>query len=86
MGRRNLAIMLDTKGPEVRSGDVTQPLELRAGETVTFTIVAGADGTNNRIGGVGGAGWGGGGERRGPNGRAPPLLPGAPSPLPPQGP
>ncbi|KFM29270.1 Pyruvate kinase isozyme G, chloroplastic [Auxenochlorella protothecoides] len=50
MGRRNLAIMLDTKGPEVRSGDVTQPLELRAGETVTFTIVAGADGTNNRIG------------------------------------
>lgn len=50
LGRHNLAILLDTKGPEVRSGDLTQPLSLSKGETVTFTIVAGADGSDNRIG------------------------------------
>lgn len=33
LGRRCLSIMLDTKGPEVRSGDLTEPLDLKAGET-----------------------------------------------------
>ncbi|CAI5531511.1 unnamed protein product [Closterium sp. Naga37s-1] len=33
-----LAIMLDTKGPEVRSGDLPQPIELEPGESFTFTI------------------------------------------------
>ncbi|CAI5977510.1 unnamed protein product [Closterium sp. NIES-64] len=33
-----LAIMLDTKGPEVRSGDLPQPIELERGESFTFTI------------------------------------------------
>lgn len=50
LGRSTLAIMLDTKGPEVRSGDLTQPLHLAPGEHVTFTITAGADGSGNRIG------------------------------------
>ena len=31
LGRRTLAIMLDTKGPEVRSGDLTEPIELKRG-------------------------------------------------------
>ena len=44
LGRGNLAIMLDTKGPEVRSGDVHEPLELEAGDGVTFTILEGANG------------------------------------------
>ncbi|EFN57958.1 hypothetical protein CHLNCDRAFT_30037 [Chlorella variabilis] len=50
LGRGNLAVMLDTKGPEVRSGDLAAPLQLSAGDKVTFTIVEGADGTDNRIG------------------------------------
>eukprot|EP00475_Leptophrys_vorax_P006092 TRINITY_DN13738_c0_g1_i1.p1 TRINITY_DN13738_c0_g1~~TRINITY_DN13738_c0_g1_i1.p1 ORF type:complete len:621 (+),score=40.48 TRINITY_DN13738_c0_g1_i1:24-1865(+) len=33
-----LAIMLDTKGPEVRSGDLPQPIELARGEAFTLTI------------------------------------------------
>lgn len=36
---------------EVRSGDLAAPLQLSAGDKVTFTIVEGADGTDNRIGG-----------------------------------
>ena len=31
MGKRTLAIMLDTKGPEVRSGDLLEPIEMRKG-------------------------------------------------------
>ncbi|KAL4858542.1 Plastidial pyruvate kinase 3 [Chlorella vulgaris] len=50
LGRNNLAIMLDTKGPEVRSGDLVAPLQLATGDKVVFTIVEGADGTDNRIG------------------------------------
>jgi pyruvate kinase len=34
----NLALMLDTKGPEIRSGDVALPLVLKAGDNLTFTI------------------------------------------------
>ncbi|KAJ4843374.1 putative protein kinase [Turnera subulata] len=33
-----IAIMLDTKGPEVRSGDLPQPIMLSSGQEFTFTI------------------------------------------------
>ncbi|KAL4594861.1 hypothetical protein ACB092_12G049700 [Castanea dentata] len=33
-----IAIMLDTKGPEVRSGDLPQPIMLTSGQEFTFTI------------------------------------------------
>ncbi|KAJ0989969.1 hypothetical protein J5N97_008325 [Dioscorea zingiberensis] len=33
-----IAIMLDTKGPEVRSGDVPQPILLKEGQEFSFTI------------------------------------------------
>ncbi|KAF3791035.1 Pyruvate kinase isozyme G [Nymphaea thermarum] len=33
-----IAIMLDTKGPEVRSGDIPQPIMLQAGQEFSFTI------------------------------------------------
>ncbi|KAL9237362.1 hypothetical protein vseg_011920 [Gypsophila vaccaria] len=36
-----IAIMLDTKGPEVRSGDLPQPLYLKSGQEFTFTIQRG---------------------------------------------
>ena len=32
LNRRCLAVMLDTKGPEVRSGDLAEPLEMRPGK------------------------------------------------------
>lgn len=49
LNRNNVAIMLDTKGPEVRSGDVTEPIEMKPGAKYTFTIKEGADGKNGRI-------------------------------------
>lgn len=45
LGRGTLSIMLDTKGAEVRSGDVHRRLELNPGDPLTFTIAEGADGT-----------------------------------------
>ncbi|WVY96975.1 hypothetical protein V8G54_029126 [Vigna mungo] len=36
-----IAIMLDTKGPEVRSGDLPQPIVLTPGQEFTFTIQRG---------------------------------------------
>lgn len=33
-----VAIMLDTKGPEIRSGMLKEPVELHNGDTLTFTI------------------------------------------------
>ncbi|XP_009794471.1 plastidial pyruvate kinase 2 [Nicotiana sylvestris] len=36
-----IAIMLDTKGPEVRSGDLPQPITLQPGQEFTFTIKRG---------------------------------------------
>ncbi|XP_057774273.1 plastidial pyruvate kinase 2-like [Salvia miltiorrhiza] len=36
-----IAIMLDTKGPEVRSGDLPQPITLVPGQEFTFTIQRG---------------------------------------------
>lgn len=37
-GRFNLGILLDTKGPEVRSGDLKAPLSVSRGEKFTWTI------------------------------------------------
>jgi len=41
--------MPDTKGPEVRSGDLASPIEVKTGEEHTFTIEEGANGQNGRI-------------------------------------
>lgn len=40
LGRRTLAIMLDTKGPEVRSGDLLEPLELKTGAHMSTDMSA----------------------------------------------
>ncbi|MSR67517.1 pyruvate kinase [Candidatus Peribacteria bacterium] len=37
----SLGIMLDTKGPEVRTGDVKQPIKISAGEKVVFAFKPG---------------------------------------------
>ncbi|MEX2045415.1 MAG: pyruvate kinase [Opitutus sp.] len=39
--RRDVAIMMDIKGPEIRTGDLTVPLELKAGEIFDFTVKPG---------------------------------------------
>ncbi|KAJ3681743.1 hypothetical protein LUZ60_014316 [Juncus effusus] len=41
-----IAIMLDTKGPEVRSGDVPQPITLEEGQEFNFTIKRGVSSEN----------------------------------------
>ncbi|XLS72138.1 hypothetical protein HN51_029003 [Arachis hypogaea] len=41
-----IAIMLDTKGPEVRSGDLPQPITLEPGQEFTFTIRRGVGTTD----------------------------------------
>lgn len=38
LGKFNLAILLDTKGPEVRSGDLKAPLTVKRGEKFTWTV------------------------------------------------
>ncbi|KAJ4728742.1 Pyruvate kinase [Melia azedarach] len=43
-----VAIMLDTKGPEVRSGDVPQPILLKEGQEFSFTIKRGVS-TNDTV-------------------------------------
>ena len=35
---RDIAIMMDMKGPEIRTGDVPVPLELKPGEMFDFTV------------------------------------------------
>jgi pyruvate kinase len=40
---REIAIMMDIKGPEIRTGDVEAPIELKAGETFDFTVKPGGD-------------------------------------------
>ena len=47
-GRGCVAIMLDTKGPEVRSGDLVSPIDMQPGGLITFTIDP-ANGTGNRV-------------------------------------
>ena len=38
---REVAIMMDIKGPEIRTGDLTVPLELKVGEIFDFTVKPG---------------------------------------------
>lgn len=38
---RDVAIMMDIKGPEIRTGDVAAPMELKAGEIFDFTVKPG---------------------------------------------
>jgi pyruvate kinase len=40
---REVAIMMDIKGPEIRTGDVAAPIELRQGEIFDFTVKPGAE-------------------------------------------
>jgi pyruvate kinase len=35
---RDVAIMMDIKGPEIRTGDLAAPIELREGEIFDFTV------------------------------------------------
>jgi pyruvate kinase len=41
---RDVAIMMDIKGPEIRTGDLTVPMELKSGEIFDFTVKPGASG------------------------------------------
>ena len=38
LGRGNVALMLDTKGPEVRSGDLNEPIDMKAGAASSSTV------------------------------------------------
>jgi len=40
---REVAIMMDIKGPEIRTGDLANPIELKPGEIFDFTVQPGAD-------------------------------------------
>ena len=40
---REVAIMMDIKGPEIRTGDLAAPIELKAGEIFDFTVKPGAE-------------------------------------------
>jgi len=40
---REVAIMMDIKGPEIRTGDVASPIELKAGEIFDFTVKPATD-------------------------------------------
>lgn len=44
---REIAIMMDIKGPEIRTGDVDHPIKLEAGQTFDFTVKPGAGGENS---------------------------------------
>jgi pyruvate kinase len=41
---RDVAIMMDIKGPEIRTGDLEAPIELKPGEIFDFTVRPGAEG------------------------------------------
>jgi pyruvate kinase len=43
---REVAIMMDIKGPEIRTGDVSAPIELRPGEIFDFTVKPGIERDN----------------------------------------
>ncbi len=43
---REVAVMMDIKGPEIRTGDLAAPIELRPGEIFDFTVKPGADREN----------------------------------------
>lgn len=44
---REIAIMMDIKGPEIRTGDVDHPIKLEAGQTFDFTVKPGGAGDNS---------------------------------------
>jgi pyruvate kinase len=44
---REVAIMMDIKGPEIRTGDVAAPLELKVGEIFDFTVKPGVLGESS---------------------------------------
>ena len=44
---REIAIMMDIKGPEIRTGDLDHPIELVAGETFDFTVKPGGERGND---------------------------------------
>jgi pyruvate kinase len=44
---RDVAIMMDIKGPEIRTGDLAVPIELRPGEIFDFTVKPGAPRENS---------------------------------------
>jgi pyruvate kinase len=46
---KEVAIMMDIKGPEIRTGDVAAPLELKAGEIFDFLVVPHADRTEKEV-------------------------------------
>jgi pyruvate kinase len=46
----NLALMIDTKGPEVRTSDIAHPVELKTGDHLTITIERMAEYPANTIG------------------------------------
>jgi pyruvate kinase len=43
---REIAIMMDIKGPEIRTGDLESPIELKEGEIFDFTVKPGGDREN----------------------------------------
>ncbi len=46
---KEVAIMMDIKGPEIRTGDVAAPFELKAGEVFDFIVAPHADRTENEV-------------------------------------
>jgi pyruvate kinase len=40
--RREVAVMMDIKGPEIRTGDLANPIDLKPGEIFDFTVQPGA--------------------------------------------
>jgi pyruvate kinase len=44
---REIAVMMDIKGPEIRTGDVEAPIELKAGEIFDFTVKPAGDRENS---------------------------------------
>lgn len=49
LNRTCVGLMLDTKGPEVRSSDLAEPIQLKRGDKFVFTIQEGQNGTGGRI-------------------------------------
>jgi pyruvate kinase len=45
----HIGVMLDTKGPEIRSGDIAKPIALKKGDTLTFTITKQIDYPQNTV-------------------------------------
>lgn len=43
LGKFPIAILMDTQGPEIRTGDVDNELDLKVGETFTFHVIPGRE-------------------------------------------